>query len=315
MSCAAAVGKAIEEERSGPDTRWCSQRSALTVSHAVSALTYPAIVRTVVLGPPPAEISALIARRHALGLDTHDEVWQGEYHLAPAVDVAHGWVDQQLAQLLAPLAAAAGLVATGPFNLGSPDDFRVPDRALHRGRPTGAFLPTAALVVEILSPHDETWEKFGFYAAHEVDEILVASPADRSLSWWVLDGARYVAADQSTLLGPESAHLADRIDWPPRNSVAAPAVGATNLAGGKALAACRLGATSPAGESLDGEVDAGSLLRGQRSAQAGVGAVGVAGGGRVLGRCHLNRPWAGWVDRDRVVRGGDGVPQHGGQGS
>ncbi len=191
----------------------------LTVSLTpVSALPYPAIVRTVVLGPPPAEISALIARRHALGLDTHDEVWEGEYHMAPAADVAHGWVDQQLAQLLAPLAAAAGLVATGPFNLGSPDDFRVPDRALHRGRPTGAFLPTAALVVEILSPHDETWEKFGFYAAHGVDEILVASPADRSLSWWVLDGARYVAADPSTLLGPESAGLADRIDWPPRNS-------------------------------------------------------------------------------------------------
>ena len=53
----------------------------------VSVGPYADMVRTVVLGPPPAEISALIARRHALGLDTHDEVWEGEYHMAPAANV------------------------------------------------------------------------------------------------------------------------------------------------------------------------------------------------------------------------------------
>ena len=84
--------------------------------------------------------------------------------------------------------------------------------------PPGASFPTAALVAEILSPHDETWEKFSFYAAHGVDEILVASPADRSLSWWALEGSRYVAADRSALLGPESGELEDRIDWPPKDS-------------------------------------------------------------------------------------------------
>jgi hypothetical protein len=115
-----------------------------------------------------------------------------------------GW-SSSLLNCSPPLAAAAGLIATGPFNLGSPDDFRVPDGALHRGRPTGAFLPTAALVVEILSPYDETWEKFGFYAAQGVDEILVVSASDRSLWWWVLDDAQYVAADRSSLLGPASA--------------------------------------------------------------------------------------------------------------
>jgi hypothetical protein len=41
-------------------------------------------VRTIVLGPPPPELNALIARRQSLGLDTHDEVWKGEYHMAPA---------------------------------------------------------------------------------------------------------------------------------------------------------------------------------------------------------------------------------------
>jgi hypothetical protein len=37
-------------------------------------------MRTVVLGPPPAELQALITRRHSLGLDGFDGVWKG--HMA-----------------------------------------------------------------------------------------------------------------------------------------------------------------------------------------------------------------------------------------
>jgi hypothetical protein len=33
---------------------------------------------TVILGPPPATVEALIAQRQRLGLDGHDEVWEGE---------------------------------------------------------------------------------------------------------------------------------------------------------------------------------------------------------------------------------------------
>jgi Uma2 family endonuclease len=172
-------------------------------------------VRTIVLGPRPAELEALIARRHDLGLDTHDEVWEGEYHMAPAANIAHAWLDQQLAELLGPLARSVGLVGTGPFNLGEAGDFRVPDRGLHRGHPTGDFLPTAAVVVEILSPHDETWDKLDFYAAHGVDEILIAAPLDKSLRWFVRGHGRYVESDRSALLGSPSANLVTQIEWPP----------------------------------------------------------------------------------------------------
>ena len=41
-------------------------------------------MKTVVLGDPPPVLASLIAERKRLGLDTHDEVWQGEYHMAPA---------------------------------------------------------------------------------------------------------------------------------------------------------------------------------------------------------------------------------------
>ncbi len=38
------------------------------------------------------------------------------------------------------------------------------------------WFATAALVVEIVSPGDKTWEKLPFYAAHSVDESLIVDP-------------------------------------------------------------------------------------------------------------------------------------------
>jgi len=79
-------------------------------------------VKTVVLGPRPAEPEALIARRRRLGQDLYDEVWEGSYHVVPAPHRAHGFVENELAIPLAPAATAVGLVGTGPFNLGEPED-------------------------------------------------------------------------------------------------------------------------------------------------------------------------------------------------
>jgi Uma2 family endonuclease len=171
-------------------------------------------MRTVVLGPPPEEIQALIARRRSLGLDLYDEVWRGEHHMAPAPHASHGRLDHQLAVLLDPLSQQAGLTGTGPFNLGDAEDYRVPDRGFHRQEPVGTFLPTVAIVVEIDSPDDETWEKLGFYAAHGADEVLIVSAVRRSVTWLRLVNGRYQRADHSRLLGEGSRHLAERIEWP-----------------------------------------------------------------------------------------------------
>ncbi|MDQ6616287.1 MAG: Uma2 family endonuclease [Actinomycetota bacterium] len=96
--------------------------------------------------------------------------------MAPAAHPAHGSVDHALAVLLDPYSTAAGLVATGPFILGGPDDYRVADHGYHRRLPEDVWVPSAAVVVEIVSPDDETYDKFGFYAAHDVDELIVADP-------------------------------------------------------------------------------------------------------------------------------------------
>jgi len=172
-------------------------------------------MRTVVLGPRPAELQSLIDRRHALGIDLFDEVWEGSYHVAPAPNAAHGYIDHVLAILLDPYAKAAGLVGTGPFNLGHAGDYRVPDQGYHRSRPQGTWVPTAAIVVEVVSPDDETYEKFAFYASREVDELIVADPSAQLLTiWWRTSEMGYHEAPASALLEVTAADLAAAISWP-----------------------------------------------------------------------------------------------------
>ena len=175
---------------------------------------YSGAVKTVVLGPRPAELEELIQRRHRLGIDTFDEVWKGSYHVAPAAHPAHGYIDNELAVLLAPLARNVGLVGTGPFNLGEPDDYRVPDRGYHRGLPTTTWVSTAAVVIEVVSADDETYDKFGFYAVHDVDELIVADPAARTVTCWERDGTSYREVTGSALLAVTAQWLLDSIDWP-----------------------------------------------------------------------------------------------------
>lgn len=172
------------------------------------------VVKTVVLGPPSPELEEALTRRRRLGQDHFDEIWAGEYHVAPASHPWHGYIDNVLAELLGPLARAAGLVGTGPFNLGQADDYRVPDRGYHRTVPAEVWVVTAAIVVEVLSPDDETWEKFGFYGRHGVDELCVADPVTAQMSWFARDGAIYRPAESSRLLDVSVSHLASQIDWP-----------------------------------------------------------------------------------------------------
>jgi Uma2 family endonuclease len=99
------------------------------------------------------------------------------------------------------------------FNLGVKGDFRVPDLGVHREPCSGVWVPTAAILIEILSPEDETWEKLPFYAEHGVDEVLIVDPAEHSVRWLALGGGEYRPADRSELLNLAASELAKRIDW------------------------------------------------------------------------------------------------------
>ena len=169
---------------------------------------------TLVRDPQPAEFEALLERRRRLGQDLFDEVWEGVLHMNPAPHSRHGRLEWQLAGLLAPLADDAGLRALGQFNLGEEGDYRVPDGALVRPGPDAVYLPTAALVLEIVSPGDETWEKLGFYAAHGVEELLIVDPQEKTVSWMGLEAGEYKHLKRSRLIELGANELAAGIDWP-----------------------------------------------------------------------------------------------------
>ncbi|MGN6872134.1 MAG: hypothetical protein ACTHMY_27400 [Solirubrobacteraceae bacterium] len=70
-----------------------------------------------------------------------------------------------MAVILDPVASAAGLEAVvGGVNIGDPRDYRIPDGSLHRPGSGGTYLSSTELVVEIVSPDDDTWNKLTFYA-------------------------------------------------------------------------------------------------------------------------------------------------------
>lgn len=171
-------------------------------------------MRTVVVGERPRELQELIERRRALGQDLFDEVWNGDYHMSPGPAAPHGRVEDEVAAVLRPRARQAGLVGTGPFNLGQQGDYRVPDRGFHRVAPTGIDVATAAIVVEVLSCGDETFDKFDFYAEHGVDEIIVADPQRRVVRIWPLRDGGYVETGRSDLLDVRAEDLDVEIDWP-----------------------------------------------------------------------------------------------------
>jgi Uma2 family endonuclease len=171
---------------------------------------------TLVLGSAPRELEALLERRRRAGIDRLDEVWEGVHHVVPGPSIEHADISQQLAELLGPPARAAGLRPTiSEFNLGeSEHDFRVPDGGLHRPGASGVWHATAALVVEILSPDDETRQKLPFFAAHHVDEVLIIDPAERTVTWLGLHDGDYEPVDRSRLIDLGPTELAARINWP-----------------------------------------------------------------------------------------------------
>lgn len=172
-------------------------------------------MRTVVLGDRPAELDALIRHRALIGADRYDEVWEGEYHMAPPPNGAHAALDNEFAIVFSSLARRAGLFSRGSVNIGALGDFRVPDRCVLRRNESRVWYETAALVLEVVSPGDESWDKFGFYAAHEVDEIVIADPRDHSVRWFRREGREYEPVERSTLLDVSVADIVGQIEWPP----------------------------------------------------------------------------------------------------
>jgi Uma2 family endonuclease len=170
---------------------------------------------TVILGDHP-EVQTMIEQRRALGQDGSDEVWEGVYYVVPHAHVHHGLLQARLIRIFDDLVSSRGFEVSAEFNLGKQNDYRVPDLGLHRGTPDDLYVPTAAMIVEILSPNDKTFEKFDFYGRHGVEEILVADLAERWIRIWGYHNpsSSYREIDDSLILATSRADLQGAIPWP-----------------------------------------------------------------------------------------------------
>lgn len=146
-------------------------------------------MRAVLLEVP----EGLLEERRRKGLDVFDEVWDGVLHMVPPPSSHHQRLGFNLATALGPLAEAKGLVGfyeTGLFPAGEAGDrdYRVPDLIFARAENVSdrGVDGTAELVVEILSPGDESYDKLGFYAELGVSEVLIVDPATKTVELFVL---------------------------------------------------------------------------------------------------------------------------------
>jgi Uma2 family endonuclease len=171
---------------------------------------------TLIFDPQPGVIEELIEERSRLGLDRRDEVWEGVLHMIPPPSYAHERIASFLHWLLRPHAEAAGLDLVGTVGIGVKDDNRFPDLMLQRRKDAQPqWQQTAALVIEIRSPGDDTDKKLGFYASHGVDELLIIDPDERSVDWLELADGEYRPLERSTLIDLGPAELRARIEWRP----------------------------------------------------------------------------------------------------
>ena len=111
-------------------------------------------------------------------------MWEGELHMVPPPSDRHQEVSGRLYRILAEVAERKGLMARfegGLFRPGTDTDYRVPDQTYARPeyRSTRGVEGAASLVVEILSPNDETYGKLDWYASVAVGEVLVIDPETR----------------------------------------------------------------------------------------------------------------------------------------
>jgi Uma2 family endonuclease len=161
-------------------------------------VTSTAIVRamTMVVAEPDPD---WLADRSERGIDRWDEVWDGVLHVPPTPSTYHQFFERDLEIALLPLARAHGLEAIHQVSVLDPDkglkNYRTPDLVIAQ-RDTFSRRGAegyAELVVEILSPNDESREKFPFYAARRIPEYWIVDPITREIEVYLLRGDVYFA--------------------------------------------------------------------------------------------------------------------------
>jgi len=178
----------------------------------------------------PAHITeAEVLERQRLGLDVRDEEWEGVYHVTPPPSVDHQDVLAGFILFLRTLVESRGggkvLPEIGVFRGSVPvPDYRIPDLVFVAAGREGIIARDGIrggapdVVIEILSPHDESRAKFPFSAAIGVPEVVVVGPDARTAEVWKLAGGRYERVPS----GPDGATISERLQISMRTIAGAP---------------------------------------------------------------------------------------------
>ncbi|MGH3849544.1 MAG: Uma2 family endonuclease, partial [Pseudonocardiaceae bacterium] len=150
---------------------------------------------------------SLLEKRRLMGADKFDEMWEGVLHMVPPASGHHQRLGTRMLAIFTPLADKRGLVPayeSGLFR--STDDYRVPDQLYARPEhcTDRGFDGDVPLVVELLSPNDESDAKLGFYGSIGVAEALLIDPLTRAVELFVNQGGQMVLVQP----GPDGLNVA-----------------------------------------------------------------------------------------------------------
>ena len=133
-------------------------------------------MRAIWIQPDPS----YLAERARLGLDKKDEVWDGVLHMVSPPASRHEDVVTRLLIVLYPICDARQLVVSMGGLYARDENYRCPDVIVGRSaqRSERGF-EGAELVIEVLSPNDESRDKFPFFAKVGVREVWLIEPKTR----------------------------------------------------------------------------------------------------------------------------------------
>lgn len=80
--------------------------------------------------------------------------------------------------------------------------------------PVTRYVPTAELVVEVLSPGDESLQKLPHHAAHDVGEVWLVDPDEHVVRVLQLGPDGYQDAQRSALFDLPDADMERALSWP-----------------------------------------------------------------------------------------------------
>lgn len=150
---------------------------------------------------------AFLEERRRLGHDKKDELWDGELHMVPPPSSRHVLLWYELLDALAPIAKRHGLrpVPDSAGLFGPGDNWRIPDGMLVRPEMiSDRGVEHAELVIEVLSPDDESYAKLPWYAQIQIPEVWIIDPGTRALEVYALVAGtqRLLRATTSGVVSP-----------------------------------------------------------------------------------------------------------------